>query len=257
MVCGSFSSNRLLLSILRQSLANRRYVSRLPPPGGKPPLIPPARSKRYTIIHIPWQDAADAKELLWRRHTYNDAVATYRAMYKRLNEEKMKGVTGEEAIQRREDEEFEAVLRANDEENRQIAERRKTLQSEQIRGVEEDTLNEIDAVIRLEEEKLLEYESDVTAMVERSKEFVTLENMEEKILEALENPKEYNHAVDLHGNVYEGDVYLKYLSEAPLAAMPVSEVTTPLKKVGRYDEKGSGTIVPIQDSAQSSSASVK
>jgi len=243
--------NGTLSSQFRSFLILRRCIGRTPGPPGKPPLLPPARSKRYTIIHVPWQPAEDAKELLWRRHIYNDALASYRAMYKRMNEEQMKGAMGQEAIQRREDEEFEQVLKENDQENRRIAQQRKTRIDERIRLVEESTLKEIDTVVNSEQQALRDREAEVLAMVERSKDFITLENMEQKILDALENPKEYNYAIDINGNVYQGDVYLKYLSETPLAAVPVSEITAPLRKVGKLEE-GTGKILDADEKVSAS-----
>lgn len=89
---------------------------------------------------------------------------------------------------------------------------------------------------------------------EKSKDFITMENMEDKILEALENPKEYNYAIDVNGNVYQGDIYLKYLTETPLASTPVSEISAPLRRVGKIEE-GTGKIIKIDD--QASAVSVR
>ena len=66
----------------------------------------------------------DVKELLWRRHAYNNAVTSLRAVFKKEIETKEAAGLGIEALRAREKEELDALLLKNEEENRERAKMR-------------------------------------------------------------------------------------------------------------------------------------
>lgn len=69
---------------------------------------------------------------------------------------------------------------------------------------------------------------------------MTAENVEEKLLEALENPVDYEFVIDAVGNVYKGNRYQKYLLESKLEPGPVSEETAPAEKISKLQKVSAG-----------------
>ena len=114
--------------------------------------------------------------------------------------------TGAAAIEaeRKEEEEFIKLLQANEEINVKIAkERELRLQKESI--IEEEEIR--NKVIEFEKEKLKqdremeEYIHSETLAIENR---IRLEDLEKTIETALDNPLDYEFAIDLEGYIYRG-----------------------------------------------------
>lgn len=73
-----------------------------------------------------------------------------------------------------------------------------------------------------------------------SKNFITAENVEENLLQALENPIDYEYVIDAVGNVYKGNRYEKYLLETKLEKNSVSEETAPAEKISKLQKVSAG-----------------
>ncbi|MCP9259580.1 BMA-MRPS-26 [Dirofilaria immitis] len=154
---------------------NCRLISRKIPPPGKPPICPPAKRILYHVVHHRWLKPDVVKELLWRRHVYNNAIVSLRKLFKEESaRNKYDDMIAKEASE--ENEEFEHLLKINEERNRKAAE---------------------------------------FVSVERSKHFVTDETLDEKLEEALDNPIVYDYAIDLQGNRYYVPIPEKYIKGTP------------------------------------------
>lgn len=90
----------------------------------KPPSLPPAKTKRYTVPAEEWMEPEHVRELLWRRQAYNTALASIRALFKqelaesggRLGiDEDIQGLLEEDSRQ------FDALLDDNAKENERLA----------------------------------------------------------------------------------------------------------------------------------------
>ncbi|VDO78452.1 unnamed protein product [Soboliphyme baturini] len=194
----------LLCGLVRSFRQSCRHISRRKPNPGKPPIVPPAKSKRYRVVHVKWQESQDVEELVWRRHAYYDALKSIRRYYQEQLNLGTKTSAETKNYELQDEEEFQQLLLENDQINRQQAELRKARQKAELNEVNEQLSRLIkDHVERTSDSRRL-HEAEVLEMIEKSKDFVTAENLEEKINEALENPVDFNFAVDLSGNVYTG-----------------------------------------------------
>ncbi|VDD87326.1 unnamed protein product [Enterobius vermicularis] len=227
-------SSRVLLLILRG-------MKRKPPPPGKPPIVPPSKKDQKK-----WMDVEDVKELLWRRHAYNNAVVSLRRLYKEEMKAKEAEGTGIEALRKKEEKEFKILLKMNDKANKEAAKwaflfdrsefessfdrvmiwdlfefyqcyirQREAREKEQAIELEKQILEHIEEELTEQAELAKTRVEEVLEMIKRSKDFVTRENLDEKLKEALENPVTYDFAVDLQGRKIFNPLPVKYLEGIP------------------------------------------
>uniref|UniRef100_A0A0N5AK97 Small ribosomal subunit protein mS26 n=1 Tax=Syphacia muris TaxID=451379 RepID=A0A0N5AK97_9BILA len=197
-------------SCLRIVVLSSRGMRRKQPPPGKPPILPPSKKVRRE-----WMSASDVKELLWRRHVYNNAVMSLRKVFKEEIEEKEKKGLGIDGLKKEEKEEFERLLQLNEQRNNRAAQLRKDKESTVMLKLEKKILENIKEKLDEEEQLSKEHTAEVLEMIERSKSFVTRENLDEKLQEALENPVVYDFAVDLQANRLYNPIPVKYLEGTP------------------------------------------
>ncbi|CAG9531932.1 unnamed protein product [Cercopithifilaria johnstoni] len=191
-----------------------RSISRKIPPPGKPPICPPAKRVLYHVVHHRWMRPDVVKELLWRRHVYNNAIVSLRKLFK---EESAKNSYEDMIAEgaRKENEEFEHLLALNEERNRKSAEKRTRREEEELERMESEYLKSIEKELERRETNVKQRMKEVLQMVERSKHFITDENLDEKLEEALDNPVVYDYAIDLQGNRYYVPVPEKYIKGTP------------------------------------------
>ncbi|XP_003369384.1 tetratricopeptide repeat protein 1 [Trichinella spiralis] len=212
----------------------------------KPPILPPAKSKRYRVVHVPWQDPEDVKEMLWRRHIYMNALKSVECLSKTVRRYYRDRLSG--SMLKSEDEnfvtgiknEFRQLLLKNDELNKlQQEKREKEFQAEKEK-LKEEIIQLVEQHLNENEEKHAVREQEVLEMIvnehENSKHFVTYENLDEKIEEALESPTDFNYALDLNGNMFKGKPLEKYNKQNLLLIKPVSQETEPLIYSGNVQE---------------------
>ncbi|MFH4980606.1 hypothetical protein AB6A40_007315 [Gnathostoma spinigerum] len=192
-----------------------RYFRRKPPKPGKPPIEPPAKRVLYHVTHAPWMKPEDVKELLWRRHVYNNAIESIKKVFKQELDRRQALGLGIAAMKEQEEQEFERLLEENNQRNAELARDRERRHEEEIVNIERTILEEIDAELAKRKEVAMECSKKVEDMIERSKNFVTYENLDEKIKEALENPVVYDFAIDLNGNRQYLAKPVKYLEGVP------------------------------------------
>ncbi|VDL81852.1 unnamed protein product [Nippostrongylus brasiliensis] len=105
-------------------LFQSRNLGRRVPNQGKPPILPPAKKVLYHVVHVPWQSPDDVKELLWRRHVYNNAVMSLKEVkllwflctlvFQQELQQSANAGKGLESMKEEEDAEFNRLIAEND-----------------------------------------------------------------------------------------------------------------------------------------------
>ncbi|KAE9556253.1 hypothetical protein FO519_000592 [Halicephalobus sp. NKZ332] len=212
LACTSLRSAVIYNAPLRISV---RQLGRRPPKPGKPPNLPPAKKVLYRVIDVPWMKSEDVKELLWRRHAYNNAITSLRAVFKKEIEAKEAAGLGIEALRAREKEELDVLLLKNEEENKGRARMREALEKETCDKLKAEFLEDIELKLNEQDEMVKQSTEEVRRSLEESESFVTLENLDEKLLAALENPTVFDYCIDLQGQKFHDPVPVKYLEGTP------------------------------------------
>ncbi|XP_053191364.1 28S ribosomal protein S26, mitochondrial [Scomber japonicus] len=177
--------------------------------GRKSRTDPVAKSKQGRIKMPPPIDPVEMVALKERYTEYQMMMRALRMEFKeevlRRKYEEETGSMAEEKAQQ-EAEEHRALMAWNKEENlRLLALRVERVQKE----TEEAERKKVEAVLQREQkqqELLKEKEREILQLQEDAKHFITLENLDQRIEEALDNPKNYNFAIDKEGRVVKQTV---------------------------------------------------
>jgi Mitochondrial ribosome subunit S26 len=94
------------------------------PGSSKPPNLPPSKRVLYRVPNTAWVRPEFVRELLWRRHVYNNAVQSMREVFRREVREETSGNEEYDEVRRMEGDEFEQILARNAERNKALAGRR-------------------------------------------------------------------------------------------------------------------------------------
>ncbi|XP_012682303.1 28S ribosomal protein S26, mitochondrial [Clupea harengus] len=170
---------------------------------------PKAKSKAGRIKYPPPVDPVEMVVLKERFTEYNLIMRALRMQFKeemlRKRYEEETGSLAEERA-KQEAEEHRALMAWNDQENERLRKIREIrVQQEQ----EESERKQGEVVLarqRVLEELIMEKESEILRLQEVAKTFITLENLDQKIEEALDNPQNYNFAIDKEGRVVKQTV---------------------------------------------------
>ncbi|XP_068435848.1 small ribosomal subunit protein mS26 [Clinocottus analis] len=185
-------------------LAPRRAVLVEAVRGRKSRNDPVAKSK---VGRIKVPPPVDPKETVVLKERYLEYQMITRALRLEFKEEvlrkKYEKETGSMAEERaRQDaEQHQALMAFNNQENLRLLELRtlrvqKEKEEAELKQVEATAQRELQLqeFIKIKEKEILKLQEDV-------KNFITLENLDQRIEEALDNPKNYNFAVDKEGRV--------------------------------------------------------
>lgn len=177
--------------------------------GRKSRTDPVAKSKEGRIKVPP---PVDPVEMVVLKERYTEYQLIMRALRLEFKEEmlrkKYEEETGSTAAERarQEEEEHIALMAWNDQENQRLLQVRiQRLQKEK----EEAERKQLEAAIKQEEEQqefIKQKEMEILQLQEDAKNFITLENLDQRIEEALDNPKNYNFAIDKQGRVVKKTV---------------------------------------------------
>uniref|UniRef100_A0AC35UCL1 ABC transporter domain-containing protein n=1 Tax=Rhabditophanes sp. KR3021 TaxID=114890 RepID=A0AC35UCL1_9BILA len=162
----------------------------------KPPIIPPSKKVLYHIVQVPWQKKEVVEELLWRRHVYNNAVFSLRNIFKEEVEMKERAGLGLEALRLQEKEELDSRILENETNLLNARKERVDKEVQDLSQVKERILSDIEATIEKEDRNVVERRKEVLQLVAESANFVTKENLDEKLNEALESPITFDFAID-------------------------------------------------------------
>ncbi|KAK5615734.1 hypothetical protein CRENBAI_022772 [Crenichthys baileyi] len=170
---------------------------------------PVAKSKEGRIKVPP---PVDPVEMVVLKERYSEYELIMRALRLEFKEEvlrkKYEEETGSQAEERarQEKEEHRALMDWNDQENLQMLKARiLRIQKEE----EEAESKTVEAAVQREEELqqfIKQKEKEILQLQEEAKNFIILENLDQRIEEALDNPKNYNFAIDKEGNVVKRTV---------------------------------------------------
>lgn len=177
--------------------------------GRKSRTDPVAKSKQGRIKMPP---PIDPVEMVVLKERYTEYQMMMRALRMEFKEEVLRrkyeeetGSMAEEKAQQ-EAEEHRALMAWNKEENLRLL----TLRVERVqKETEEAERKKVEAVLQREQkqqELLKEKEREILQLQEDAKHFITLENLDQRIEEALDNPKNYNFAIDKEGRVVKQTV---------------------------------------------------
>lgn len=196
----SVQAARLLLA----SSSSRRAVLLESVRGRKSRTDPVAKSKEGRIKVPPPVDPVEMVVMKERYTEYQMIMRALRLEFKeevlRIKYEEETGSLAEERA-RQEAEEHRALMAFNDQENLRLLKLRVLrVQKEK----EEAERQRVEAAIQREQEQqefIKEKEKEILKLQEDAKNFITLENLDQRIEEALDNPKNYNFAIDKEGRV--------------------------------------------------------
>uniref|UniRef100_A0A3Q3GTV5 Small ribosomal subunit protein mS26 n=1 Tax=Labrus bergylta TaxID=56723 RepID=A0A3Q3GTV5_9LABR len=170
---------------------------------------PVAKSKEGRIKEPP---PVDPVEMVVLRERFSEYQLIMRALRLEFKEEvlrkKYQEETGSMAEERakQEAEEHRALMAWNDQENQRLLKLRMLrLQKEK----EEAERKWVEADIQREQEQqelITQREREILQLQEDAKNFITLENLDQRIEEALDNPKNYNFAINKQGRVVKQTV---------------------------------------------------
>jgi len=177
--------------------------------GRKSRTDPVAKSKQGRIKEPP---PIDPVEMVVLKERYTEYQLIMRALRLEFKEEvlrkKYEEETGSLAEERarQEAEEHRALMAWNNQENLRLLKLR-LLRIQQ--ETEEAERLKLEAAIQREQEQqefIKEREKEILQLQEDAKNFVTWENLDQRIEEALDNPKNYNFAIDKEGRVVKQTV---------------------------------------------------
>ncbi|XP_029108214.1 small ribosomal subunit protein mS26 [Scleropages formosus] len=165
---------------------------------------PKAKSKADRVKLPPRIDPEEMVVLKERYEQYDLVVRALRAEFKQeIVRRRYENEVGSRAEERakREAEEHRALMEWNDRENLRLRQLRVIRIQKQV----EEEAKKRAEVVSLREEKrqsvLREKEKEILQLQEEVKTFITTENLEQRIEEALDNPKNYNFAIDKEGRI--------------------------------------------------------
>uniref|UniRef100_A0A7M4FLZ6 Small ribosomal subunit protein mS26 n=2 Tax=Crocodylus porosus TaxID=8502 RepID=A0A7M4FLZ6_CROPO len=165
----------------------------VPARGRKTRHDPPAKSKAERVKVPPPVDPAELLVVQERYRQYYSIVRALRSVFRVEAAQKKR----ERLNNAREESEIDEVLLAwNDAEN----ERQRRRREERIRGEEEELKKQkLQGAInqaKLMEDFMKEKEKEVLQLQEEAQTFITPENLDERIEQCLDNPQNYNFAID-------------------------------------------------------------
>lgn len=172
--------------------------------GRKSRTDPVAKSKEGRIKVPPPVDPVEMVVLKERYSEYQMIMRALRLEFKeevlRKKYEEETGSLAEERA-RQEAEEHRALMAWNNQENLRLLKLR--IQRIQAEKEEAERKQEEAAVKREREQQefIREKEREILQLQEDAKNFITMENLDQRIEEALDNPKNYNFAIDKEGRV--------------------------------------------------------
>uniref|UniRef100_A0A1I8AZZ1 Small ribosomal subunit protein mS26 n=1 Tax=Meloidogyne hapla TaxID=6305 RepID=A0A1I8AZZ1_MELHA len=186
-----------------------KRLKRSPPKYRDDQMQIPTKLELYEVKQAKWTAPEDVADLFWRRSIYNSAILSMRRIFR---EEYEASPIGFNAIQIKKEanEELDRLIEENEQRNKDLADARAKREKEVMERLEEETLLEIERRLDRETEKAAIKTEQVLSLIEASKNFITKENLDEKVRDALENPVNLDYAIDLNGEKLENIKPQKY-----------------------------------------------
>ncbi|XP_047034588.1 probable 28S ribosomal protein S26, mitochondrial [Helicoverpa zea] len=172
----------------------------------KPRWLPVAKSKIYRIPKRPVIPEEERLELMRLHNNYKTQMRSIRRFYheEMIKERSSRESASSEMSKRIEAEEWVKCVELNDNWNKQVAAEREERRKHEVAALEEYALKRMEALDKLKEAKIAKAAEEIRKQKELSKTFITPETIDAAIDHAIANPVDYNFAIDLKGNKYEG-----------------------------------------------------
>ncbi|KAH0554623.1 probable 28S ribosomal protein S26, mitochondrial [Cotesia glomerata] len=179
----------------------------------KPMWLPPAKSKLFRInprLRLPPEEAIEIRRLTNTYHTQWKSLIGYFMKVVEENKEQL----DEKLIRKTEEEDFQKSMEINDQWNKVQAQNReeRRRREEALRKIE--ILKKVDAKKTRDEGIMNEVETKVKKLKEQAKAFITEENIDQAIEEAMANPINYNYAIDSVGNKYDKSIVEEQIKQS-------------------------------------------
>lgn len=170
----------------------------------KPRWLPVAKSKQFYIPERPKFDESETVEL---RRLYDRYRTHLRAVRNYLKQEYIASSASSLAAlegTKNEAEEHEQCLKENEKWNNEVAllREQRLLQEQEVRR--ESILAKLVASEERQTERMEKAEQMVREEKERAKFYITADNINKAIEDALASPVDHNYAIDLEGHIYRG-----------------------------------------------------
>ncbi|NXX23463.1 RT26 protein, partial [Podargus strigoides] len=178
----------------------------IPARGRKTRYDPPAKSKASRVKMPP---PVDPEELLVILERYRQHRLVLRALRSEFRAEVLQKKR-EERLSREDTpemlEEHQRLMAWNEEQNAQQRTRREERLKKEEEERKQQKLQAVENKARKMEAFLKEKEKEVLQLQEEAKTFITLENLDARIEECLDNPRNYNFAIDKDGRIVKRTV---------------------------------------------------
>uniref|UniRef100_A0A452I676 Small ribosomal subunit protein mS26 n=1 Tax=Gopherus agassizii TaxID=38772 RepID=A0A452I676_9SAUR len=186
-------------------LSRRPLLVLVPARGRKSRHDPPAKSKAGRLKVPPPVDPAELLVVSERYRQYRLVLQALRSfkqeVLRKKHQERLDKESGEEAM-----EEHRQLMAWNNAENERLRKKRE----ERLRREEEELQDrKLQGALnhaRLMEDFLKQKEREVLQLQEEARNFITPENLDERIEECLDNPRNYNFAIDKEGRIVKRSV---------------------------------------------------
>lgn len=166
----------------------------------KPPWLPRAKTKMFKIPPRPVIPFEEAEELKRLHNNYRTNVRSIRIYLESEWKEKTEETIDHEAEQRQFEEDFQKSLLINKEWNEQLAPIRESFIADQLKQSLDSALERMAMENATKQAQFEQIEEFVLQVKADSKTFITEENIDLTIDQALENHVDYNYALNLNGD---------------------------------------------------------
>ncbi|XP_026739344.1 probable 28S ribosomal protein S26, mitochondrial [Trichoplusia ni] len=186
----------------------------------KPRWLPIAKSKIYRIPKRPVISEDERLELLRLHNNYKTQMRSIKRFYheEMIKEKSSRESASSEMSQRIEAEEWARCVELNEKWNAQVALDREERRKIEIAEQDEYALKRMERADKRKRERIAQVSEEIRRQKELSPTFITPETLEAAIDHAIANPTDYNFAIDLKGNRYEGrDVQITPVKEEKAA----------------------------------------
>ncbi|XP_028159504.1 small ribosomal subunit protein mS26 [Ostrinia nubilalis] len=172
----------------------------------KPRWVPVAKSKIYRIPKRPEVSEEERLELLRINNNYKTQMRAIRRFYHEdmIKEKSTKDSASSEMSLRLEAQEWERCVELNEKWNAQVALEREERRKQELVKMEEAALMRMEAKDRELRERIQKASEQIRREKELSSTFITPDTLDAAIDHALANPVDYNFAIDLQGNQFQG-----------------------------------------------------
>lgn len=170
----------------------------------KPRWIPTAKTKIFRVSKRPIRPEADAIENQKLVNIYSTHMKSINAFLRQRYRETQ---TADEVFQKLEEEEemeWQEALKINDEWNVKQKVERERLDAERVELMKEEALLKVMDYEQRQQDQIKIIDELIRAEKEKSKFYITRDNIDEAIEKALETYTDFNFAIDLKNNIYYG-----------------------------------------------------